>query len=64
MYKVFRDPEGRKLEKNSESCGTKRKESAVNCVKEDYIRQIESLNEEIKALTDTVRTFNKTFYHR
>jgi len=64
MYKVFRDPEGRELEKNSESCGTKRRESAVDCVKEDYKRQIESLNEEIKVLTDTVRIFDKTVYHR
>ena len=57
MYKVYHDPEGTELEKNSESTDTKRKNSAVDFVEEDYKKKIESLNVEIKALNDTVRIF-------
>ena len=56
MYRVYHDPEGTELEKNSESTGTKRKESATNFVEEDYKKKIQSLNVEIKDLSDTVRT--------
>ena len=57
MYKVYHDPEGTELEKNSKSTGTKRKESVVDFAEEDYKKRIESLNVEIKVLNDIVRTF-------
>jgi len=56
MYKVIQDPEGTVLEKSNENSGPKYQQNSANRTEEDYKRKIESLNVEIKALTDTVRT--------
>ena len=53
MYKVYRDPEGKRfLEQNSHHSTTVNKITICNESEEDYKKRIENLNREVKVLND------------
>ena len=56
MYRVYRDPEGKRfLEENSvnrQASTINNKMTVSNETEEDYKKRIESLNEEVKVLND------------
>lgn len=54
MYKVYRDPAGKRFLEPSHHTSPIHKSSLIDKTEEGYKKRIESLNEEIKVLNDEV----------